>query len=261
MNCEYVNNRIIDFIDKNLSEKSIKLIEDHIMVCDKCAEVYQQTSKILNEFESEENKIPEKSLSDNFYKMLNEEKSKIEKSKNLENFKLKSFQLFKYAALIVLFVSIGFLAGRNSALDNSANTEIAELKSEMVNLQSNLIKVSLESPSSSQKLKIINNVSSFAPDSSVIKSLVKTLDIDENVNVRLAAANALANFNNSKKVQQSLAKSLLKQKDPLVQITLINILVNSQNAEAKKVFEKIIEDKNSMPVVRQQAKNGLKIMI
>ena len=52
-----------------------------------------------------------------------------------------------------------------------------------------------------------------------------------------------------------------KEEDPALQITLINLLTQMQEEKAKKIFEKILRNENTYPVVREQVQQGLKVFI
>ncbi len=204
---------------------------------------------------------PSYHLHQNFYSMLNEEKNKLKTAKKLSLYTKIAFRTSKYAAIVIVTLSIGFMVGRKSTIDENKNYEIAELRTEISQMQNNFTRVALEVPTAGQRLKAIKVVNSFTPDTEVIKALIRTLNVDENTNVRMAAANALSNYTADKEISDALAESLTKQSDPIIQITLINILVQAQSKKTKSSLEKIIYDKNTIPVVKKQAQTLLKTYI
>jgi hypothetical protein len=66
----------------------------------------------------------------------------------------------------------------------------------------------------------------------VVSALVEAVNRDSNVNVRLAAIDALAKASDDAQVRQSLAASLGQQESPMVQAALIDYLVDSRDAAA-----------------------------
>ena len=70
------------------------------------------------------------------------------------------------------------------------------------------------------------------PDEQVLKALIYTLDYDRNVNVRIAAADAIGRFGNNANVRDALVKSLLKQQEPTLQISIIDILTKFNERRA-----------------------------
>lgn len=66
----------------------------------------------------------------------------------------------------------------------------------------------------------------------VVSALIEAVNRDSNVNVRLAAIDALARAADDAGVQRSLAASLTEQDSPMVQAALIDYLVDSRDAAA-----------------------------
>jgi len=129
-------------------------------------------------------------------------------------------------------------------------------------MQQNLTLASLSQPTASQRIKAIHTVNAILqPDPDMIKALLNTLNADDNMNVRMAAAYALARYPGSQAAKDALIKAMGKQTDPLMQITLIGILVDLQDVRAKESFKDIINDQKSNPQVKEQAEKGMKAFI
>ena len=99
------------------------------------------------------------------------------------------------------------------------------------------------------------------PDDNVIGVLVKTLNNDKNVNVRMAAAYALSKFAYQRAVSDSLVKSLTLQTDPILQVTLINILAERKEKSALRPIQNIISNRNTLKEVRAVAENSLRVLL
>src|SRR4030042_773191 len=105
----------------------------------------------------------------------------------------------------------------------------------------------LRDESSSYRIQAVNYADEIeTPDENVIEALVKTLNHDKNVNVRMAAAYALAKYAGQQAVCDSLVQSLPLQSDPILQVTLINILVERREKSALKPIQQIITDQNTL---------------
>ena len=98
-------------------------------------------------------------------------------------------------------------------------------------------------------------------DDKVIDVLIKTLNTDKNVNVRMAAAYALSKFADQRAVCDSLVKSLSNQNDPILQVTLINILAERKVKSALRPIQEIIANKSTLKEVRAVAENSLRVLI
>ncbi len=121
---------------------------------------------------------------------------------------------------------------------------------------------SLSQPTASQRLKAINLINDqVESDQKTINILINTFKNDDNINVRMAAANALSRYSESEDVRNIFMSVLDKEGDPALQITLINLLTQMQEARAKKTFEKILDDENTIEVVKEQIQQGLKVFV
>ena len=172
--------------------------------------------------------------------------------------------VYRVAAGIALLVTGTFLGMIVYSLisDSGQSTEISELRSEVTALRKNAMFTMLKDESSSSRIQAVDYAKDIdSPDENIINTLVKTLNNDKNVNVRMAAAYALAKFTSRRSVCDSLVKSLSLQKDPILQVTLINILVEIQEKSAIRPIEQIISNDETMPEVKTVAENGVKMLI
>jgi hypothetical protein len=141
--------------------------------------------------------------------------------------------------------------------DNRA--QIAKLNKEVQEIKEALMFNLLNDESASERLKAVNYVEEMGtPDKKIVAALFNTINTDKNVNVRLAALNAITKFSGTQAVRDSLVASLSKQTEPIMQIVLINILTESRERKARAPIEKILEDKNVLPPVKEIAQKGLK---
>lgn len=69
-------------------------------------------------------------------------------------------------------------------------------------------------------------------DTEVLSALISAVDHDPNVNVRLAAVDALHAFAASPVTRKAVVESLPRQDAPLVQVALIDLLVDFRQREA-----------------------------
>jgi HEAT repeat protein len=116
----------------------------------------------------------------------------------------------------------------------------------------------LENQSASERIKAVSYAEALpALDPAVRDALVRTLDADQNPNVRLAAAEALGRFPESEEVRQALVNALEREPDAMLQITLIQLLVNMEEKRAARSIERLIRRDSTPEVVRKLARKGL----
>jgi hypothetical protein len=101
----------------------------------------------------------------------------------------------------------------------------------------------LEQESPSRRLQgVQHGVSLGSPPPPLEEALVRAVDWDPNVNVRLAALDALAPVAGEGRVLNRLLRSFPDQESPLVQIEMIDLLLAADGAEARRVVAQLAED-------------------
>jgi HEAT repeat protein len=98
-------------------------------------------------------------------------------------------------------------------------------------------------------------------DRQFYSTLLLLLNSDSNINVRLAAVNALANFSENEYVRHELVKSLSLQSSPLVQISLIDLLASIKEPDSSSTLVRLINDPDINIHVKERAKKALKEFI
>ncbi|KAA3440566.1 HEAT repeat domain-containing protein [Rufibacter hautae] len=95
----------------------------------------------------------------------------------------------------------------------------------------------------------------------IIKLLVKTMNKDGNLNVRLAACEALYQFKDHKEVRKAFIQALGTQTEPLMQLTLIEMVVKMKEAAAVSQLEMLMHKEDLLPIVKYKAQEGLGTLI
>lgn len=268
MKCEEVELRMVDYLDKNLDEIISLEIDKHLETCEKCLDELKDTQQVLNLISKEENVVPDGSLRINFYHMLQSEIKKsagnagIRKSKHIIPwYNNTMYRVAAGVALLICGTFIGLLI--HAGLNNTyASNELKQLRSEISDLKKATMYTMLKEESSSDRLQAVRYVEDLdKPDQNVIDVLVKTLNNDRNVNVRMAAAYALSKFSDQRSVIDSLVESLSLQRDPILQVTLINILAEKKEKSALKPIQEIIANRSTMKEVKTVAQNSLRVLM
>ena len=117
----------------------------------------------------------------------------------------------------------------------------------------------LQRPSSSERILGVSYSEQIsAPGAPTIEALLRTLDTDPSVNVRLAAVDALYLFAKDPGVKDGLVASLGRQTNPVVQVALIDLLIEIRERKAIDALKSLIGDERIHPDVRKKAEAGLK---
>ena len=90
-------------------------------------------------------------------------------------------------------------------------------------------------------------------DARIINRLIEILHKDENANVKIATIDGLLQFPKNEKIRKNLITALENEDKPLVQIKLIKALSILRENRAQKPLEKIINSKQTYPIVKNNA--------
>lgn len=150
---------------------------------------------------------------------------------------------------------LGFAAGRfytgspaGTVADNGQATGIKNVLA--VTQQANT--------SASDRILAVNQCTELPEvNEDITQLLINTMNADDNVNVRLAACQALVSFENEPGVREALIQSLKSQTDANVQITLIELLVGIKEKRAMNAMQQLAHSKQTIDVVRQKAEEGV----
>jgi hypothetical protein len=268
MRCEEVELKMVDYLDNKLETGERQEIEKHLETCERCLDELKESQQILNLISKEEMVKPDESLRINFYHMLHSEIQKAEEQKTIllkqpgvPWYNLARYRVAAGIALLIAGTFLGMLI--HSGFSNSvASNELKQLHSEVSDLKKATMFTMLKDESSSDRIQAVRYVEELdKPDQNVIDVLVKTLNNDKNVNVRMAAAYALSKFADQRTVCDSLVKSLSLQNDPILQVTLINILAERKEKSALKPIQEIISNRSTLKEVRTVAQNSLRVLM
>ena len=170
--------------------------------------------------------------------------------------------LIRIAAGFALLV-IGFTAGKFYNNKNEKTENLAELNSldpemPVAEMRKVLAFEQIPQTSASERIQAVNQSYDLAQaDQDITRLLTNVLNFDVNVNVRLAALQALLRFESEPGVRQALIQSLSIQTDPNIQILLIEALVAMKEKRAAEPMQQLIRNEDVIEVVRLKAVEGL----
>jgi HEAT repeat protein len=122
----------------------------------------------------------------------------------------------------------------------------------------NLVLSSLQNQSASSRIGAVKaSYQMSTMDDEIVEALINTMNTDKNANVRLAAVDALSEFSDEEAVRKALIKSLTTQDKAVVQIALINLMVRLKEHRAIEPMKQIMQDENSIEVVKDEANYGV----
>jgi HEAT repeat protein len=167
------------------------------------------------------------------------------------------FQAWRPASIATAtaLVAVGFGIGHLVA---SRSSEMTALRRELQSTRSMMALSLLQQRSPVDRLRGVGwSVRVETPDPEIVDALFETLEHDTNVDVRLAAVDALAGLRDADVVRTRLLESLRRQPSPLVQIAIIDALVRLREAEAQPALRSLADDAGANRTVRERARRAI----
>jgi HEAT repeats len=209
-------------------------------------------------------KLKEPQLSINldhkFYASLRDEKKRVTKESfafSLPDWSILIPRLAFGMVLVVLGFTGGFLLQRPSS-----SGEVRELTQQVSDLKEMMMLSLLEKESATDRLKAVSLSTEMNHVSQkVTMALFKTLNEDENANVRLAALEALTAYSKDSEVRKELIKSISIQDSPLVQVALAELMVAIQEKKSVNELQKLLQNDKTPKEVKNKIKNSINVLI
>lgn len=203
--------------------------------------------------------VPSIALDNTFYTHLAAEKKKS----STEKFSVAWpdwNNLFPRLAMAASLILIGFAGGY--FLQKPGDSDVQALSQEVGDLKEMMMLSLLEKESATDRLKAVSLTSDMGKVSEkVTGALFKTLNEDENANVRLAALEALATYAKDSGVRQELVRSISVQDSPLVQVALAELMVLIQEKKSVLELQKLLQNKNTPKEVKNKIEKSINVLI
>jgi anti-sigma factor RsiW len=162
--------------------------------------------------------------------------------------------------IAVACLAVGTIAGgygfREKGRDRS---EIAALRDEVASTKEMVALSLLQQQSAGERLRGVDYTSRMSTmEPEVVAALIQAVNHDSNVNVRLAAIDALTRASANPQVRQSMVHSLGEQDSPMVQAALIDYLVDARDPQALGPIRQLAGRDDLNPAVRQRAATAMR---
>ena len=228
----------------------------------------EKLDEIYNKMDKIETPKPSERLTENFYEMLD---SHIQRS---EKKIVPIFQQIKkmfwpesqkigikiaYASILLL---IGWLVGFWMTPDEGYKDQISQMSAEIREMKIMFSTTLLNQSSSIQKMKGIHIVSELDKvDEYIVDALLKTLNNDPNVNVRIMALQSLSKFTDNSMVREGLVKSISNQESSTVQLMLADIMIKLHEKRSVNQLKRLLEEKDMPETVRDKIEKSIIALI
>jgi hypothetical protein len=267
MTCQNIKELFPEFLTGELDKESQERVQGHLASCDSCRKELEDLSAIWTKLGVITEEQPSSDMRTRFYTMLEAYKQGMAQEKQPSRIKAFFGDVFYSVwpkrpayqfSMALVFLIVGVAAGIFLSSSRQNGAQLALLQGEVQDMQQTLAISLLDRPSASERLQGVSLSSRTEnPNSRTLEALLHTLNNDKNVNVRLAAVDALYLFYNSPGVKEGLLQSLANQTSPLIQVALIDLIVNMRERKAANALRLLVEDEKLNPDVKEYAERGL----
>jgi hypothetical protein len=254
----HIKELLTAYLENELSGEERKEVDSHLSSCSECLRELDElkaTDNLLTDIPEIE---PPANSEFRFHEMLtkNRETKRTHKTITL------SFSLKDIAAAAIIFIIGTFTGFVINNRESGKQEVIANLENHVSQMRQMLMTALINKESASDRLKAVYYAEQISPPSPVVTNvLIETLNNDPNVNVRLAAADALQQFAVHPDVRKAISASLKDQSDPLIQIVLIKMLVQMHEKSVIPTLEQFTTDQQTHEMVKQEARNALTVLL
>jgi hypothetical protein len=269
MQCQDIKNRFPDFLIGDLDPKTKDEIQSHITLCASCREELENLSSIWSKLGVLPVEKPSDALRTRFYTMLEDYKERLEQKKEQPFWKRFEgwFDHFwprrpaLQLSLSLLFLLVGVVVGYFLISTGQSSMELTNLRQEVQNMNKMLASSLLNQRSPSGRIKGIHlSYDLEEPEPEILDKLIYVLNNDSNINVRLAAVDALYLFRDEPLVRNGLIESLPQQSSPLVQIALIDLVTEIRESRAAEALKQLIQDERLNTYVKNRAEQSIQAL-
>ena len=201
---------------------------------------------------------PSIKLDDAFQAMMEREKSRQKRfSISWPSITLWLPRIGVAAAMLVA----GWLAGSKWS-GSGPDANVQQLTQQVGELKEMMMLSLLEKESATERLRAVSLTSEMDKVSDkVTNALFQTLNNDPNVNVRLAALDALKPYVHQSNVREGLVRAIALQDSPLVQVSLAELMVAIQEKKSVTELKKLLESNRTPKEVKERIQKSIQILI
>lgn len=269
MTCDKIRESLADYLMGELSDETLRAVRAHLADCPACRAEIEELTAVWTKLGVLPIEQPSPELRQKFYGTLEAYVAGMEGERERPGLGRSIAEIVSrwlprrpahQAALAVGLLAVGIGGGFwLGAARASVKGEVSSLRREVGDMRQMVALSLLQQPSSSDRIKGVSWAENVRePARPTLEALLRTINEDPSVNVRLAAVDALYLFASRNEVREGLVDALSRQRSPLVQAALIDLLVGVREKRALEALKTLAADKKLEPRVRLKAESGIK---
>ncbi len=236
MTCEETKELMAAYWAESLDDAGERALEAHLAGCEACRTEIERLGALWQDLAQLPAVEPGEAVRLRFYESLDAYRQGLESAPQ-DSWTARVAALWPRRPLAQMAIAASLLVagvlGGYALRPSQPVQEITALKEEVAHMRQMVALSLLQQQSASERLRGVSWAYRSEPsDTEVLRALISTIEHDENVNVRLAAVDALRAFGQTPLARQAAVDALPRQNAPLVQVALIDLLVDMRDRDA-----------------------------
>jgi hypothetical protein len=263
MTCEEAKNRMTDYWSLTLGAAEEKEFSTHLASCEACRSEVSRVGALWEGLDLLPVEEPGGKVRERFYEMLGAYRQGLASAEARAARRWRTqpaWQMAAAAAMLAVGLGVGY-----GVRDDKSRPEMVQLREEVANMRQLVALSLMQQQSASERLRGVSWSYQVEPsDKEVLNALVTAVNHDPNVNVRLAAVDALRPFTGSPAThvaaRDAVIQALPRQTTPIVQVALIDFLAEMKERNAAPELRRLVSDPDIDSGVRKRAEWALERM-
>jgi hypothetical protein len=263
MTCEEAKTRMTDYWSRTLGAAGETDFMAHLAACEPCRSEVSRVGALWQGLDLLPVEEPGGKVRERFYEMLGAYRQGLASAEARPIrrwWTMPAWQVAAAAGLVAVGLGIGY-----GVREDKSRPELAQLKEEVASMRQLVALSLMQQQSASDRLRGVSWSYQVEPsDEEVMNALVTTVNHDPNVNVRLAAVDALRPFTGSPAThviaRNAVVQALPRQTTPIVQVALIDFLAELKERNAAPELRRLVSDPDIDSGVRKRAEWALERM-
>ena len=273
---EHVKDQLVAYLSGNLDERGTAIIAEHLNGCDACSRELESNRKVWLSLGNIPDEQPAARMTERFRESLIDYEATLRgshpKGAHLPSTPSRGWldwisprqPAVQFALVLILFAVggiVGGLVGYRLGGNSPDVTGMVQLREEVRSVNRLLIVSLLGQQSATERLMGVSRSYKLEQaDPEVTGALLRTLTQDPNVNVRLAALEAVSRNISQPGVREELLRSLTDISSPMVQLAIVDFVVHSNMKESAGVLADLLKKPGINEVVKTRIEQALQYL-
>jgi hypothetical protein len=264
-NDNHVNDQLSAYLSDELKASEVIKINEHLAMCDSCRQEFESLGGVWNAIGDMSEEQPSKHLRSRFYEAMDAYEAALQGKSFSQTKPARSWYEILFQnhpvvqfGLALLLVIVGGFIGYRLRGESVNEAQIVQIRDEVRTVNRLLTVSLLQQQSASERLQGVNRSYQLEyADPEITNALLQTFKYDPNVNVRLAALDALSRNISQPDVRRELLKAFQSQSSPMVQIAIVDLMVQVREKNSMELLKQMLQKSDVNRAVKKRIEEGI----